>query len=92
MKTYFMRHSVLHPMLGLAISVMGATILVTSVFAEDGTVFTKTIFQDQFNREEAGAKENPGNGWGTNSKSRAKGNAPGLAATFAACRSPTTLA
>ena len=69
-----MRHSVLHPMLGLAISVMGATILVTSVSADDGTVSSKTIFQDQFNREEeAGAKENPGNGWGTNSKSRGKG-------------------
>lgn len=73
MKTYFMSHSVLHRILGLAISVTGATILVTSVFADDGTVFTKTIFQDQFNREEAGANENPGNGWGTNSKSRAKG-------------------
>ena len=45
MKTYFMRHSVLHPMLGLAISVMGTTILVTSVSADDGTVSSKTIFQ-----------------------------------------------
>ena len=69
-----MSHSVLHRILGLAISVTGATMLVTRVSADDGTVSLKTIFQDKFNREEeAGAKENPGNGWGTNSKTRAKG-------------------
>ena len=38
-------------------------------------LFSKTIFQDRFQskREALQGKENPGNGWGTNSKTRAKG-------------------
>lgn len=41
-----------------------------STFADDGTV----IFTDNFDRTEADdSKEQPGNGWTTNSKSRAKG-------------------
>ena len=73
MKTYFMRQSVLHCILVLAMSVMGIMIA-ASVSAEDETVFSKTIFKDQFNREEeSGAEENPGNEWDTNSNSRAKG-------------------
>lgn len=44
----------------------------TSIFAADlGTV----IFQDDFNRTQTQtADDSPGNGWGTNSKSRAKGD------------------
>jgi hypothetical protein len=46
--------------------------LSATVFAADlGTV----IFQDDFNRNESQEKtDEPGNGWGTNSKSRAKGD------------------
>lgn len=43
-----------------------------SVKAED---YGQLIFQDDFQRNEAQEKtDEPGNGWGTNSKSRAKGN------------------
>jgi hypothetical protein len=46
--------------------------LSTALFAADlGTI----VFQDDFNRNEAQEKtDEPGNGWGTNSKSRAKGD------------------
>ncbi len=47
-------------------------VLTSSVFAAD---LGKVIFQDDFNRNEAQeATDDPGNGWGTNSKSRAKGD------------------
>ena len=46
--------------------------LSTSVFAAD---LGKLIFEDDFNRKETQtAIDEPGNGWGTNSKSRAKGD------------------
>jgi hypothetical protein len=46
--------------------------LATSVFAAD---LGKVIFQDDFNRNEAQeTTDDPGNGWGTNSKGRAKGD------------------
>jgi hypothetical protein len=46
--------------------------LSTTVFAAD---LGKLIFQDDFNRNEAQeTTDEPGNGWGTNSKSRAKGD------------------
>ena len=46
--------------------------LATSVFAAD---LGKLIFEDDFNRKETQtATDEPGNGWGTNSKSRAKGD------------------
>lgn len=47
-------------------------VLTSSVFAAD---LGKVIFQDDFNRNEAQeTTDDPGNGWGTNSKSRAKGD------------------
>jgi hypothetical protein len=47
-------------------------VLSTSVFAAD---LGKVIFEDDFNRKETQtATDDPGNGWGTNSKSRAKGD------------------
>jgi hypothetical protein len=46
--------------------------LATSAFAAD---LGKLIFQDDFNRNEAQeTTDDPGNGWGTNSKTRAKGD------------------
>jgi hypothetical protein len=46
--------------------------LSTTVFAAD---LGKLIFQDDFNRNESQeTSDEPGNGWGTNSKSRAKGD------------------
>ena len=46
--------------------------LTMSVFAAD---LGKLIFEDDFNRKETQtATDEPGNGWGTNSKSRAKGD------------------
>ena len=46
--------------------------LATSLFAAD---LGKLIFEDDFNRKETqSATDEPGNGWGTNSKSRAKGD------------------
>ena len=46
--------------------------LTTTVFAAD---LGKIIFQDDFNRADAQENvENPGNGWTTNSKTRAKGD------------------
>lgn len=46
--------------------------LTTSVFAAD---LGKLIFQDDFNRNESQEKtDDPGNGWATNSKARAKGD------------------
>src|SRR3954466_15365608 len=46
--------------------------LATSVYAAD---LGKLIFQDDFNRNESQeATDDPGNGWGTNSKARAKGD------------------
>lgn len=46
--------------------------LTTSIFAAD---LGKLIFEDDFNRKETNAAtDEPGNGWGTNSKSRAKGD------------------
>ncbi len=47
-------------------------VLVTSAMAEE---LGQLIFQDDFERSESQElKDEPGNGWGTNSKSRAKGN------------------
>lgn len=44
----------------------------SSVLAAD---FGKLIFEDDFNRNESQEKtDDPGNGWGTNSKARAKGD------------------
>ena len=44
----------------------------TSAFAAD---LGKVIFEDDFNRTQTNsATDDPGNGWGTNSKSRAKGD------------------
>ena len=44
----------------------------TTIFAAD---LGKLIFEDDFNRKETQtATDEPGNGWGTNSKSRAKGD------------------
>jgi len=44
----------------------------TSLFAAD---LGKLIFEDGFNRKETqSATDDPGNGWGTNSKARAKGD------------------
>jgi hypothetical protein len=55
--------------LSLLVSV---AVLSTSVFAAD---LGKVIFEDDFNRKETQtAIDEPGNGWGTNSKSRAKGD------------------
>src|SRR3954447_6004975 len=49
-----------------------ASALTTSVCAAD---LGKVIFQDDFNRNESQeSTDDPGNGWGTNSKSRAKGD------------------
>lgn len=49
-----------------------APLLATTVSAAD---LGKVIFQDDFNRNESQEKtDEPGNGWGTNSKSRAKGD------------------
>src|SRR3954451_22202569 len=46
--------------------------LSTAVFAAD---LGQLIFQDDFNRNESQEKtDEPGNGWGTNSQSRAKGD------------------
>lgn len=46
---------------------------VTPIFAADDQ--GKLLFQDDFQRTESQeTKDDPGNGWGTNSKSRAKGN------------------
>lgn len=46
---------------------------VTSAFAADD--LGELIFQDDFQRSESQEKtDEPGNGWGTNSRSRAKGN------------------
>jgi len=46
--------------------------LTTSVFAAD---LGKIIFQDDFNRNESQkTTDEPGNGWGTNSKARAQGD------------------
>lgn len=46
--------------------------LTTSIFAAD---LGKLIFEDDFNRKETPAgTDEPGNGWGTNSKARAKGD------------------
>ncbi len=46
--------------------------LTTSIFAAD---LGKLIFEDDFNRKETqAATDEPGNGWGTNSKARAKGD------------------
>ena len=48
------------------------TVLTTPVLAAD---LGKVIFEDDFNRKDAQATtDEPGNGWGTNSKSRAKGD------------------
>jgi hypothetical protein len=52
------------PLLGLV------SVLSTSVYAAD---LGKLIFEDDFNRNESQEKtDEPGNGWGTNSKGRAK--------------------
>ncbi len=46
--------------------------LTASIFAAD---LGKVIFEDDFNRQQTGTgTDAPGNGWGTNSKSRAKGD------------------
>ncbi len=48
------------------------TAFTTSIFAAD---LGKVIVEDDFNRKETQtATDDPGNGWGTNSKSRAKGD------------------
>ena len=58
---------------GLFVAV-GPMIVIDTVFAAPEASFPQTIFEDQFNRDEKNeGKEDPGNGWGTNSKTRAKG-------------------
>lgn len=55
------------------LSLLLATASLTSVMAADD--LGVLIFEDHFDRNEAQeTTDDPGNGWGTNSKSRAKGN------------------
>ena len=47
---------------------------VLNLYAAPPEGFSKPLFQDSFNRQDASSdSENPGNNWGTNSKSRAQG-------------------
>lgn len=74
MKIYFARETVLHHISTILLVGIGTVISINTVFAQTEGLFSKTIFQDDFNRKEKiEGKENPGNGWGTNSKARAKG-------------------
>ena len=73
-KIYFAKETVLHHMLPSLLVAIGTVIAINTVFAQTEGFFSKTIFQDQFDRKEKmEGKENPGNGWGTNSKTRARG-------------------
>ena len=74
MKVYFAKETILHHKLtGLFVAV-GTMVVLNTAFAAPEASFSQTIFEDQFNRDEKNeGKEDPGNGWGTNSKTRAKG-------------------
>ena len=73
-KIYFAKETVLHHMLPSLLVAIGTLAVVNTVFAEPKASFPNTIFEDQFKRQEkTEGKEDPGNGWGTNSKTRAKG-------------------
>lgn len=73
-KVYFAKETILHHKLtGLFVAV-GTMVVLNTAFAAPEASFSQTIFEDQFNRDEKNeGKEDPGNGWGTNSKTRAKG-------------------
>ncbi|MBL7181904.1 MAG: hypothetical protein ISS75_02370, partial [Pirellulales bacterium] len=74
MKIYITKKNVLHQILVTLVVGIGSLCTVGGVFVQAGDREAKIIFQDRFDRTEGNAsKENPGNGWGTNSKARAKG-------------------
>ena len=73
-KIYITKKNVLHQILVTLVVGIGSLCTVGGVFVQAGDCESKIIFQDRFDRTEGNAsKENPGNGWGTNSKARAKG-------------------
>jgi len=73
-KSYITKKTTLHQIRISFVIAVGLWGWVAGVFAQTGDRSPTVIFQDRFDRtEDKQSKENPGNGWGTNSKTRAKG-------------------
>ena len=74
MHIHSIQGKVLHQVFLICCVGLGMYLCIGSALAKNDAQATGVLFQDQFERTEKDqGKEQPGNGWGTNSKTRAKG-------------------
>ena len=74
MHIHSIQGKVLHQVFPMCCVGLGLYLCIGSALAKNDFQATGVLFQDQFERTEKDqGKEQPGNGWGTNSKTRAKG-------------------
>ena len=74
MHIHSIQGKVLHQVFLICCVGLGMYLCIGSALAKNDAQATGVLFQDQFERTEKDQeKEQPGNGWGTNSKTRAKG-------------------
>ena len=74
MHIHSIQGKVLHQVFLICCVGLGMYLCIGSALAKNDFQATGVLFQDQFERTEKDqGKEQPGNGWGTNSKTRAKG-------------------
>jgi hypothetical protein len=74
MHIHTIQRKALHQILIVIFVGIGIGLCLSSVAAETAPPASGVLFEDQFERtEKIQGKEQPGNGWGTNSKTRAKG-------------------
>ena len=74
MHIHSIQRQVLHQVFAMSCVGIGICLSIGTAWAENDSQATGVLFADQFERTEKDqGKEQPGNGWGTNSKTRAKG-------------------
>ena len=74
MHIHTIQRKALHQILIMIFVGIGISLCIGSAWAETEPPASGVLFEDQFERtEKIKGKEQPGNGWGTNSKTRAKG-------------------
>ena len=74
MDIHSIQGKVLHQVFPMCCVGLGLYLCIGSALAKNDAQATGVLFQDQFERTEKDqGKDQPGNGWGTNSKTRAKG-------------------
>ena len=74
MHIHSIQRQVLHQVFAMSCVGIGICLCISGAWAENDIPAPGVLFEDQFERTEKDQeKEQPGNGWGTNSKTRAKG-------------------